>query len=348
MAGNVKEWCWNKVSGDKHYILGGAWDEPNYMFADWDAQSAMDRLPNYGFRCVKRLSGPIPEAVFADVPPEQRDSRIEMAVSDEQFRFIRSVYAYDKGPLNAEVTSRRKFRVHIHETVRFDAAYGTEKVPAHLYLPRNAQPPYQTVIYYPGADAWNNPPYPQEEPPNGIDAIVKSGRAVLCPIYQGAYERVISGPRPLGASRARDVFIQIAKDYFRSIDYVEQRTDLDAQKLAYFGISRGACAGPILLALDDRAKAAVLASGGLRTSKTMPELDLINFAPRVTVPILMTNGRNDATFPLETSQRPLFELLGTPEKDKSHLLFKGGHAGRTVEALPWFDKYLGPVRREPK
>ncbi len=34
MAGNVKEWCWNEAGPAKRYILGGAWDEPAYMFND--------------------------------------------------------------------------------------------------------------------------------------------------------------------------------------------------------------------------------------------------------------------------------------------------------------------------
>jgi hypothetical protein len=43
-----------------------------------------------------------------------------------------------------------------------------------------------------------------------------------------------------------------------------------------------------------------------------PEVDPINFAPRVKTPLLMLNGRDDFTFPIETSQEPLFRLLGTP------------------------------------
>ena len=31
MAGNVKEWVLN-ATGAKRYILGGAWNEPVYMF----------------------------------------------------------------------------------------------------------------------------------------------------------------------------------------------------------------------------------------------------------------------------------------------------------------------------
>ena len=38
MAGNVKEWCLN-AAGPKRYIMGGAWNEPVYMFNDADAQS---------------------------------------------------------------------------------------------------------------------------------------------------------------------------------------------------------------------------------------------------------------------------------------------------------------------
>ena len=56
MAGNVKEWAWNEAEPGKRYVLGGAWDEPEYLFADRDAQSPFLRAANIGFRCVKYLS----------------------------------------------------------------------------------------------------------------------------------------------------------------------------------------------------------------------------------------------------------------------------------------------------
>ena len=43
--------------------------------------------------------------------------------------------------------------------------------------------------------------------------------------------------------------------------------------------------------------------GGVESAKKLPEVDEINFAPRVKVPTLMVNGRYDHFFPLETSQR---------------------------------------------
>ena len=92
-----------------------------------------------------------------------------------------------------------------------------------------------------------------------------------------------------------------------------------------------------------------MVSGG-SFEKVPAEVDSWNFAPRVKVPVLMLNGRDDFRFPLETSQVPLFRLLGTPEKDKRHVVVDGGHinpAGRPdvmKEILEWWDRYLGPVQ----
>jgi len=67
----------------------------------------------------------------------------------------------------------------------------------------------------------------------------------------------------------------------------------------------------------------------------------------VTQPTLILNGELDFFFPSETSQRPMFELLGTPAEHKKRLVFPGGHSvPRTEmirESLEWLDRYLGPV-----
>ena len=47
-----------------------------------------------------------------------------------------------------------------------------------------------------------------------------------------------------------------------------------------------------------------------------PEVDGLNFAPRVRVPVLMVNGRYDFGVPFAVNQVPLFRLLGSPDKDK--------------------------------
>ena len=77
----------------------------------------------------------------------------------------------------------------------------------------------------------------------------------------------------------------------------------------------------------------------------------MNFAPHVHVPVLMVNGRYDFASPFETSQVPLFRLLGTPERDKKHVVFDSGHVPPwpdvVRETLDWLDRYLGPVASRP-
>ena len=65
------------------------------------------------------------------------------------------------------------------------------------------------------------------------------------------------------------------------------------------------------------------------------------------VPVLMLNGRYDFSYSVETNQVPMFQLLGSPEKDKRHVLSDHGHfvapQQEIKETLDWFDRYLGPV-----
>ena len=38
------------------------------------------------------------------------------------------------------------------EKVSYAAAYGGERIPAYLFLPKNAKPPYQVVVVFPGCE----------------------------------------------------------------------------------------------------------------------------------------------------------------------------------------------------
>jgi dienelactone hydrolase len=138
--------------------------------------------------------------------------------------------------------------------------------------------------------------------------------------------------------------IKVVKDFRRSIDYIETRPDLDAQKVAYGGFSFGGVWGPVLMAVDDRVKAGILQSGGI-LSGARPEVSVINYLPRVKAPTLMLNGRYDLVLPYETNTRWMFGLLPEPKDQK---LFDCAHIvprnDLIRETLAWLDKYLGPVR----
>jgi hypothetical protein len=343
MAGNVKEWC-SSESGGKRFILGGAWSEPSYMFSDLDAQLPFDRAPIYGFRCVKYIKPPPPIAT-AEIERGLHDYTKDIPATDATFEVYRNLYQYDRTPLNVVVEASDDLPAWRRDTVTFDAAYGKERVRAYLFLPKNARKPYQTVIYFPGGDALFLRSS-RDLRLRMVDFIIRSGRAVLFPVYKGTYER---GPVPVtGPGAWRDLMIERSKDLGRAIDYLATRSDIDASRLGYYGISLGSSAGVVLTAIEPRLKASVLLSGGLEVLPQTPEAEIWNFAPRVRVPTLMINGRNDFEYPIETTQLPLFRALGVPPDQKRHALFEGGHVPPRIhdvikEILDWFDRFLGPV-----
>ncbi len=347
MAGNVKEWCWNESPGGKRYILGGGFGEPTYMFIDQDAQSPWDRRANYGFRCVK-LSSPPPAAAAAAIEPPFRDFFKEKPVSDEVFAAYKGLYTYDKGDLNAKVEATEKTEDWTQEKVSFNAAYGGERVIAYLFLPKNAAPPYQTVVYFPGSSAIHTDKFSLSV---YADFIPRSGRALIAPVFKSTFERRddLKSDYPEPTAFWRDHVIAWSKDVGRSIDYLETRRDIDPGRLAYVGLSWGGAVAPVVLAVEKRFKTAVLESGGLEFQQALPEADAINFVTRVKIPTLMLNGRYDHFFPVESSQLPLYRLLGTPDTDKRHVIYETGHAVPRKEfireSLDWLDKYLGPVKR---
>lgn len=350
MAGNVKEWVWNEAGGGRRYILGGGWNEPSYMFRDHDAQNAFDREPFYGFRCA-RYTAPPARSLMAQVAVPSRDYDRETPADDEVFEVYRRLYQYDPRPLDARVEwvdeSFEHFRV---EKVSFTAAYGDERVPALLVLPTNSTPPFQTVVWFPGANAFGDKSVYRLAEAQGkwFLFLVLSGRAVVIPIYKGTYERHVGF---VGAPQVwRDILIDAARDLGRALDYIEARPDLDDHRVAYYGLSMGAGLGPLMTAVNPRFQASILLGGGLYFRRRPQESEVFNFLPRSKVPTLMINGRHDFYFPVATSQNPMFELLGTPEAHKRHRVLESGHVPLErneiiKESLDWLDRYLGSVKR---
>jgi dipeptidyl aminopeptidase/acylaminoacyl peptidase len=173
----------------------------------------------------------------------------------------------------------------------------------------------------------------------------------MYPTYKGTYERTLGGSFTVYRRQPnvwREMAIRWAQDLGRSLDYLETRPDIDREKLAYYGNSLGAVEGARLMALEPRLKAGLLLYGGCWERGFPPaEVDPFHFAPRLRAPVLMLNGRHDFFFLLETSQLPLFRALGTPAKDKRHVVLEAGHGPLNDEVIrettAWLDRYLGPV-----
>jgi dienelactone hydrolase len=141
--------------------------------------------------------------------------------------------------------------------------------------------------------------------------------------------------------------IQAVKDFKRSIDFLETRQDIYSKKLAYYGMSWGGVLGAIIPAVEERLKTTIILGGGL-TGRGRPEANQINYVTHVKTPTLMLSGKYDTMFPYETSIKPMFDLLGTPEEHKELKLYETDHiAPRNdyiKEILAWLDRYLGPVK----
>jgi cephalosporin-C deacetylase-like acetyl esterase len=306
--------------------------------------------PLIWFRCAKYVSTGAAAKAADPLTLRVRDFNREKPVSDELFHVYKSLYSYDKTPLHAIVESAEQSEEWKKEKISFAAAYGNERVTAFLFLPRKSQPPFQTVVYFPGAEAVDLKSSASLSETEIFDFLMKSGRAVMFPIYKGTFERGddIKSVYPNTSTSWRDHVIAWSKDLGRSIDFLETRPDIDAGKLAYLGYSWGAAMGSVLPAVEDRLKAWVLIAGGFDLQSSLPEVDELNFAPRVKAPVLMLNGRFDFVSPPETSQEPMFRLLGTPEEHKRHVIYETGHDiphnEFIKETLNWLDRYLGPVR----
>jgi len=349
MAGNAREWVVNKSSQRGHrFILGGGWNDRAYAFSDAYTQQAFDRSPTNGFRCLQYLDANENQVALTrtiDLP--FRDFNHEKPVPQKTFDLLVRQYDYDKTPLNTHVESVDESPEDwVTEKVTLDAGYGAERMTAYLFLPKNAQPPYQTVVHFPGDGGFGTHSPAKIRPPSYF---LKSGRAFLRPIYKGTYERsdALLSSMPNESNVYREHVIMWSKDIRRSIDYIKTRDDIDADRLAYYGVSWGGRMAPIMLVLENRFKTAILTVAGLRFQKSRPEADPFNFLSRVNLPVLMLNGKHDFYFPYETSQKPFFELLGTPANQKKWLVYDGSHTVPTTElvkeSLNWLDTYLGQV-----
>jgi dienelactone hydrolase/predicted Ser/Thr protein kinase len=359
MAGNVREWCWNETPKGR-LIRGGGWDDPTYMFGELSQAPAMDRSAKNGFRCaVYPDATKIPQAAFqAAKLGETRNFYKEKPVTDPVFQVYKEQFSYDKTDLNARVESRQESSEWTHERITFTAAYGAERIIAHLFLPKDVAPPYQTVVYFPGTGSiYQRSSQDLEgyfEFPMCLSFVVRSGRAVLYPVYKGTFERgndtllaAIDGDPT--SHQYSEVLIRQVKDFRRCLDYLETRSDIDSKKLAYYGLSWGGWFGAIIPAVEERLKVSVLIAAGLdATARPRPEVDGINYVGRVKIPTLILNGKYDTDFPVETSSKPMFDLLGTRAPDKQLKLYETDHIPPrneyVKETLAWLDRYLGPVR----
>ena len=362
IAGNVREWLINEYlnasSLNMKLCLGGSWIDPEYVYAPrpYQFQNPFERNAFTGFRCIQ----PIRPKEYQEniditiVEPPIFGISERNPVNDAQFEIIKNSYNYQKTPLNANIEYNVEEENWIKQKVTYDPPYQGDRMIIYLYIPKQVEPPYQTIIFWPGVDAFLRSSSEDHSQEKKFQFLVQTGRVVMLPIMSGTFERKegLSNSRIVELSISdpnfyRDRLMLMIKDVRSAVDYLETRKDFDIKKIGYYGYSQGGSEGPILLALEDRIQVALLASCGLTTVfKKHPEADRANFLPRVKTPALIMNNLFDSNYPYAIAQVPFFELLGTPQKAKRILVLReSGHmvsyASIAKEGISWFDNYLG-------
>jgi len=348
MAGNAREWCLNSV-GDERVILGGGWNDPPYVVQesiyDPASLSPMNRSPVNGFRLADSRDDRAVARILREAVPEPEEIEIDDPVSNDVFAAYLNVFDYDPvSDFKASVEGTLSTPYWNRHRISFSAGTDDERIALYLYLPKNNSSNFQTIVYWPTITALLVDSVDQTRVQ--LDFALKSGRAVALPVFEGTFERRLPKFPDWSTIAGRNLAIRQIKEMRRSIDYLETRSDIDSEALAFYGFSWGGRIGPIALVVEPRLKVGVLNVAGLQHLQ-VPEISVLNYLPRVDVPVLQFNGRYDTDFRFETSAQPFFELLGT--SDKKHVVEPTGHfvSQATVigETLNWLDEHLGPVPR---
>ena len=346
LLGNVREWTANP-SGTLRATVGGSAADASFAGSlPWTLIDAWDRSSFNGFRTMRAADeSTVMSRSRAGLPPAAAPPPFE-PVSDEVYSAWSEVlFDYVAGPLDAEVERVETTRNWVLERITFNAAYGGERMVLYLYLPTSALPPYQTVVYWPGSAAV----YLRSinDYTMALDFVIKSGRAVAFPVYKETFERGGGATQfDMTAPDYRDRVAATVKDLRRSIDYLETQSDIDVDKLAFFGHSWGAVNGATALAQEPRFENAIIYVGF--PAGIAPEVHPRNALPRVHIPVLMIVGEFDPVVPRRASEI-YFDAIGTPEPQKKFVVAPGGHfvtrQALTTEVLGWLDERFGsPLR----
>ncbi len=350
MAGNVKEWCVNEITGG-FLTTGGSWEDPLYMFAEFGSFPGFYASNGIGFRCVRTPANATGEQGAMKINLEERIPSYT-PVDKATFKTFLTHFKYDKKPLNATVIETTETVNWTKEKVTFSGV-DDERIIAYLYLPTGVAKPYQCLNFIPHSDVIEGQQLTDEATEHTLGPQIKAGRAVLAIVPKGALER----PHQPGYQRPdiksvkyREHVIHYATEFSLGLDYLASRDDIDMERLAYIGVSWGA-GGPGLIfpAIENRYRSVIFMAGGISPSgrQKLPEVNPINFVPYIKPPKLLLNGRYDEAFPLETEARPLYKLLREP---KQFSLVDAGHVPPLEKRVPiinkWLDETLGSVKFE--
>lgn len=362
MVGNVREWT-RSYSGRQKLTLGQSFSGQDWGYAMPTMADPLTRLPIQGFRLAKYdeakfLSWQRPLALDG-LLPRMPD------VTDEAYATILDKLRYEPGHIGAKdirTLSEVDEGSWTRRKILIPTSHPDEPLPVVMFLPKGSRRPLQALVYLtPGS---RGPTSINSDDVNirryQIELVLESGRAIVWPILYGTHERyaaeIHTAPTREEAGRLRDVEILRHRDETgRLIDYMEASPIFDGSRIGMLAASGGAIMiSPYLLAAESRFRAVVYLGAGLAAvdPERVPLLRNPNtYWQRLTLPAFFAHGRYDvaARFaPPDSVGGTLFEVFGTPKRDKRLAVYEMAHWPFSPlllgqDLLPWLDEYLGPV-----
>jgi uncharacterized protein len=268
---------------------------------------------------------------------------------------INNYYDYDATlPLEENVQVEDEKSEHTTWHVSF-LSVNQATVTGLLTVPSEAPQPVPAVIFLHGVGDNKNVDYIQ----SGTQYLLDAGYAVLRIDIANHGERKIQDydfDLTDGLKFwTRSLLTQTVFDLQRSVDFLQTRPEIDAERIGFFGISLGGIIGTVFCGVEERVKVPViaLAGGGLNVmfkSKALAEetriflsvIDPINFVEKISPrPLLMINAAQDEIVPPLTTKL-LYNKAGKP---KNIIWYESTHRRVPLEkAYPetvgWFDEYL--------
>jgi dienelactone hydrolase len=297
-----------------------------------------------GFRCIRYVDDTLKQQLTQNFKQPNRDYQNLQPVSDEVFEVYKELFKLNDPDLDPVIISKSESTYWTEETVSIDVPYENAPMKILLFIPVDYKPPYQTIVYMPGINAIYSNSMDDMSTDN-IDFFIKSGRAVVWPVYYSTFGR--GAIKPTNLYTWKQVHKNIMIDFQIACDYLQTRNDIDTDKLAYFGVSWGGALAAYLLAIDDKIKLGILSLFGISSLEkyTYKEFDQIDYVPHIKIPMLLLGGRYDPDYVME-QQKAFYDFLGTPESNKKWIIYESTHwiprEDLINESLSWLDKYFGP------
>jgi dienelactone hydrolase len=171
-----------------------------------------------------------------------------------------ALFEYDR---TAPLDIQEERRWQEDATVWIDFTYASPKggrVPARMVIPRGAGP-------FPGIILQHGGPGILEEMDSFAREFSRYGAVTM--MITSPYRRpggwvitpYMGNSWPLFTQRDVEIKIQLIVDLQRAVDILEERPEVDPNRLAFFGVSWGGSMGGLLAGIEDRLKAYVLVVG---------------------------------------------------------------------------------------